>query len=79
MGREVAGRTGTTGKGGDSSHETQDDLMLANCAEPESPSSSLHGGDLRGWWGCLESSKPPPGCSSRRMPGLLESWGPGLL
>lgn len=48
MDREVAGRAGTTGKGGDSSHETQDDLMLVNCAEPESLSSSLHCGDLLG-------------------------------
>ena len=48
MDREVAGRAGTTGKGGDSSHETQDDLMLVNRAEPESLSLSLHCGDLRG-------------------------------
>lgn len=76
MDREVAGRAGTTGKGGDSSHETQDDLMLVNRAEPESLSLSLHCGDLRGG-GNAESSEPPPGCSSPRMAGLLESWLPG--
>lgn len=43
-----AGRAGTTGKGGDSSHGTQDDLMLVNCVEPESLSSFLPCGDLRG-------------------------------
>lgn len=65
------------GKGGDSSHETQDDLMLMNRAEPESPSSSLHCGDLQGWGGALSPPSLPQAAAPRGWPDCWRAGGPG--